>query len=268
MAIDVSLIIVNHNHPEETGACVQSLARIDTDVTYEVIVVNTNPARAYTGREAEGSILNPNENRGFAAAVNLGVTSASGEFLLPMNADILFESDCLTPLLDRMRAEPLVGVLLPRLINPDGTDQYNARRFYTLLTVLCRRTPLGALFPSVSEHHLMRKESHAQPYPADWGMGAALLARRDLLQGGRLYDERFFLYFEDVDLCARCWQAGLRVEACPAAPLVHTHQRESQGLPWGGHARHHLVSLFRFWRKHGRLAPTPAAHREYSRSAA
>ncbi len=260
MNVTVSLIVVNYRTPGDVGALLASLDAHPPSVAHEVIVVNSAPEGAFAwpaGRPG-GRALNLVENRGYGTAVNAGVAAARGEFLLAMNADILFRNDCLNALVARMRAAPRAGLLAPRLVGDDGALQYNVRRFYTPLTIACRRTPLGRLLPGVVRHHLLADRDHERGFAADWALGAALLARRELLESGRLFDERFFLYFEDVDLCARAWRTGWRVEYCPEATLIHRHRRDSAARPWSRSGRAHLASLWHFWRKYGTLRPPGA----------
>lgn len=256
--VAISLILVNHQTPGDVARLLGSLTAHPPSCSWEVIVVNTVPAGAYARAEADThlQILQMDSNRGFGAAVNRGIQEARGEFIMPLNADLIFQDDCLPSLVSQLRTHKNIGILLPRLRSPDGTLQYNARTFYTWWTILCRRTPLGKFAPGVSRAHLYQERNHEEAFDTDWGLGAALVARRELLQDERLYDERFFLYFEDVDLCTRAWQAGYRVQYFPPATLVHDHQRGSAASVFSRPARTHLKSLRLYHKKHGGLRPT------------
>jgi len=259
---DITLIVVNYRTAVDVTALLASLAAFPPGCACEVIVVNATPEDAWRPGAGASPVtvrtVDAVANRGFGGNCNQALAEASGEFLMPMNADIRFRDDCLPRVVERLRTAPEVGVLVPRLVGADGTLQYSSRTFYTPLTILCRRTPLGRCFPTIGERHLMMERDHEVPFCVDWGSGAALVARRALLEDGWLFDERFFLYLEDVDLCARAWGRGLRVEYFPPATLIHAHARESAGPPWGWHARQHLRSLWRFWRKYGTLRPSGA----------
>jgi GT2 family glycosyltransferase len=248
---EISLIIVNHQTAGEVRNLLNSLEKFAPSLTYEVLVVNTVPEGAFARRESDSlvQVLQMDSNRGFGSAVNRGILAATGKYLMFMNADLLFTDDCLPRLVAEMNNIPEIGILAPQLVLPDGSLQYNARTFYTFFTVLCRRTPLGRFFSDRVKRHLMMDKDHNESFSADWVMGAAAVARRELLAEGKLFDERYFLYFEDVDLCLRTWIAGYFVEYFPQAKLIHAHRRESAARPWSRQGRAHLASWWKFWRK-------------------
>lgn len=281
-ACDISLIVVNYRSRPDVDGLLASIAAAPPGCAYEVIVVNAAPDDIWRPGAEHGALavrtVEADRNRGFGGNCNAGAARAEGEFLMALNADIRFRDDCLPRIVERLRAHADVGVVIPRLVGAAGELQYSSRTFYTPFTIVCRRTPLGRFFPGVNRRHLMTDRDHDQPFDIDWGSGAAMAMRRDVLEDGRIFDERFFLYLEDVDLCARSWARGLRVEYFPPATLVHAHARASAATPFGWHARQHVRSLWRFWRKHGTLAPgrgraradrdaaasTPASAREVS----
>lgn len=253
----VSLVVANYGRRDEVEALVASLQACPPSCAWEMVVVNVGETRPY-GPAAAGlpvAAVTLAENRGYGGAINHGLAQTSGAYILALNSDILFPEDCLPAALSYLERHAGTGVLVPRLTDRQGAPQYSARRFYTPLAILCRRTPLGRLLPSIDREHLYMDNGQGGVFPVDWGQGAALLVRRELVQEGRLFDERFFLYFEDVDLCARAWQQGWRVEYFGPMTLIHHHRRSSAGVFWGRSARHHLRSLWRFWRKWGTLWP-------------
>jgi hypothetical protein len=265
MRPDVSLIIVNHQSAPDVRALMRSLAEHPQACELEAVVVNTGPVRAW---EPEGEEIVPataitlDRNVGYGAAVNRGLEEASGRYLLAVNADLLFRDSCLETAVEYMQRHPEVGVLAPRLVFPDGTLQYSGRRFYTVRTLLSRRTPLRRLLQRTEEEHLYATEDHDRVFPVDWAIGAALMIRRELIDGGRLFDERYFLYLEDVDLCAAAWHRGFAVVYFPPVTLEHRHTRMSANRLWGRATRTHARSLWRFWRKWGTLQPSGSAQAE------
>ena len=92
--------------------------------------------------------------------------------------------------------------------------------------------------------------NHETLSAVDWGLGAAMLIRRDAVGVEDLLDERFFLYFEDVDLCIRMWKKGWKVLYNPKACMIHDHRRESAVHWWHPAKRHHFISLIKFLWKH------------------
>jgi hypothetical protein len=168
-----------------------------------------------------------------------------------VNPDTVAEPGSLDRLLELARSVPEAGIVAPKLLNPDGTVQMSCRRFYTLKTIVLRRTFLGRVFkdsPSV-RRHLMLDWDHNSTAEVDWVIGAAMLVRRAAVAEVGPMDERFFLYFEDVDWCYRMHAAGWKVYYCPAGKLVHHYRRQSAQARFGRAKRAHLESWLRFSEK-------------------
>jgi hypothetical protein len=189
---------------------------------------------------------------GYARAVNQGLQATSADYVLILNPDIEVEPDAIARLVQAMEENPDAGLAGARLLNPDRTLQHSCRRFYTPGAMLLRRTFLGRLLPRhrALRAHLMLDWDHATQRDVDWLIGACLLARRRAIADVGPMDERFFLYFEDVDWCARMHLRGWQVLYVPDAVMIHHHRRESAhaGLLHPSR-RMHLASVLRFYEK-------------------
>jgi N-acetylglucosaminyl-diphospho-decaprenol L-rhamnosyltransferase len=257
--IPLSVIVVNYRSVEFLKSCLASLSQTIPSTDSEVLVINNEVtlelARMLNPRWPNVQFLQNNANLGFAAGANLGFRKSHGEFVLILNPDVLAQDQAIETLLDTLKTNPEAAIALPRLSNPDGSLQYSCRRFYTYTTLLMRRTPFKRIFPNhpAVRNHLMLDWDHQSLAEVDWGLGAAMLVRRSAIRESCLFDERFFLYFEDVDLCLRMRRQGWKVIYNPAAILIHQHQRES--ADWNYLAkRHHFVSLIKFlWKYRLRL---------------
>ncbi|MBT0962758.1 glycosyltransferase family 2 protein [Denitromonas iodatirespirans] len=253
----VSAVIVNYNTPELTHKCVESIARFGVANRADIIVVdNASPdgSGARLSRELEGvKVICSNRNAGFSAGVNIGAAAARCEYLLVLNPDTYFvdQSICLAlEILDQCSDVGLVGL---DLVYPDGKRQFSARRFYSILDILGRRLPIGRYWPlkrRIEDHMMLTAWDSETPFDADWVMGTGFVVRRDLFERVGRMDEGYFLYMEDVELCARMWGAGSRVVCVPNARLVHDHQRSSAAGPFSWAGRMHLKSLRLFSRKY------------------
>jgi hypothetical protein len=128
-----------------------------------------------------------------------------------------------------MNAHPEIGVLGPRLVNPDGSVQDSCRRFPGLLMPVLRRSMFGKLPAArkLLDNYLMADFDHQKSLTVDWLFGACLLIRKSVVEKVGIFDERFFLYFEDLDFCRRVWEAGFQVYYFADAELVHYHGRMS-----------------------------------------
>ena len=177
-----------------------------------------------------------------------------GKYILILNPDITLLPGSVEKAIHFLEEHPEVSLLLPKLLNPDGTLQFSCRTFPDFSAFLYRRTPLGKLFPhhKVIREHLMLDWEHDEIREVDWGMGACMFLRREDLKDQSIFDERFFLYFEDIDLCFRLKNEGRKVIYYPEAAMVHYHVRESvRGFITLNWAKWELYkSVFKFYFKH------------------
>ncbi len=229
----LSIIILNYKTKGLLKQCIRGILEAQLEDEYEVIAVDNHSGDGSIEMVKElfptvTAISSP-VNSGFAAGMNLGFAKARGEFLLILNPDVALFGGAVKELLTYLRHHPRVGIVGPKLINPDGTVQWSCYRFYSHWTPLLRRSPLGRL-PASRRHlrrFLMSDWDHQDNRPVGWLLGGCMMIRRQALQEAGQFDPRFFLYFEDVDLCRRMWQAGWEVHYVASAEMVHYHQRMS-----------------------------------------
>ena len=228
----ISIVLVNYNTIGFLLSCLRSIQEC-LRVPYEVIVVDNHSqdnSWPLLRKEFPGLILigNPS-NVGFGRAVNQGFRMARGEYFVILNPDVTVLPGSVEKAIHFLEEHPEVALLLPKLLNPDGTLQFSCRTFPNFPAFFYRRTPLGKLFPNhkVIRDHLMLDWEHDEVREVDWGMGACMFLRREDLKDNDIFDERFFLYFEDIDLCFRLKNEGRKVIYYPEAVMVHCHARES-----------------------------------------
>lgn len=252
--LDLSVIIVHYRSPGLLADCLAAIDRARTRLAAEVLVIDNAPlddaARDLAERHGARYLRNE-RNLGYGRAINQGLAEGGGRHYLILNPDVSVRPGSLDALVEFMDQNPAVGIAGPRLYSPDGSLQYSARTFYTLPIILLRRTPLGRLWPRarIVREHLMLDWDHAETRDVDWVLGGAILARRRAVEDVGGMDERFFLYFEDVDWCSRMHRRGWRVTYVPAAEMVHAHQRASAGGFLTPGKRMHLESALRFYEK-------------------
>jgi N-acetylglucosaminyl-diphospho-decaprenol L-rhamnosyltransferase len=251
---DVSILLVCYRTPDLLERCLAALAAAGGRARCETLVIDNEPlderARELAGRHGAIYVRHP-RNLGLGRALNDGMRRAQGRHFLILNPDVEVLPGAIDAMVAFLDAHPGAGLVGPQLLDPDGTLQYSARTFYTLKVILLRRTFLGRLFPRsrAVREHLMLDWDHATVRDVEWLLGAALLARREAVEDVGGMDERFFLYFEDVDWCSRMQRHGWRVVYLPQARMIHAHQRASaRGLMSRG-ARAHLESALRFYEK-------------------
>jgi len=249
----VTLVVVHYRTREPLRRLLASVREARPAPLREIVIVNNSGEPLDDLTTAGGlptRILVPGSNLGYARGVNRGIRAATEEDVLILNPDVLVTPGSVEALVRCAEARPRAGIVAPRLHNPDGTLQLSSRRFYNAATLLLRRLPFGRLAERsrAVQEHTMAAWDHAETRPVDWVVGAALLARRRAMRDVGLMDERYFLYFEDVDWCQRMWRHGFEVVYCAEARMVHEHQRSSARLEprsW----RAHLAGLLRFAEK-------------------
>lgn len=255
--MSLSAIIVNYNSFTDCCSCVESLLRHRIVEPRRIILVD-NCSPDGSGRQLEQAfpaitvILAP-ANGGFAAGVNMGFARArESAYCMILNPDVQFTENDLARAVAEFERDERLGVLGLNLVNPDRSPQYSARRFYSLLTLAIRRTPLGRLaaLQKLQSEHLMRDAWKGAAFDCDWVLGAGMIVRSEAFEQIGGMDDGYFLYLEDTDMCKRMWQAGWSVRAIPAVRLVHAHARASHRTISRANL-HHLRSLSRYWRKFG-----------------
>ena len=255
----LGVVVIHYNTSEDLERCLVSLGHAAPAGGHAVMVVdNASSDPGLDGvRERFPQVrwqMNA-ENVGYSRAVNQGLEALGAEYTLILNPDIVVQPGSLDALLAVADAHPRAGIVAPQLLNEDGTIQDSCRRFYTLRTMIMRRTALGKILRndrSVDEH-LMRDFDHLSQRAVDWVIGGAMLVRREAVVRVGPMDERFFLYFEDVDWCYRMNQSGWDVLYTPDARFVHRHRRESAKGVTHRSFWLHLGSLITFYEKWGML---------------
>jgi GT2 family glycosyltransferase len=258
----LSIVIVHYRSPTELETCLRSIETSSMAIGHEICVVDN---RSEDGAVAMVRRLFPTvtvienpQNVGFGRAVNEAFRRTAGAYVLVLNPDIVVQPGSVERLHRYMESHQDVALCAPKLLNVDGTVQYSCRTDYSVGVYLFRRTPLGSWCPEhrIVRDHLMTAWDHATSRDVDWVLGAAFMLRRGAFQDPLVMDERFFPYFEDVDLCLRLRRAGWRVVYNPDSVMVHAHQRASAGGVISRAKVEHLKSWLKFEWKHrvaGRL---------------
>lgn len=224
---EASVIIVSFNTRDVLRRCLQSLYAAIGRRAIEVIVVE-NASRDASADMVErefpqAQLVRSATNLGFAAANNVGFKLARGRYVILLNPDAEVEADAFAGAIARMDASPHVGMAGGRLVDRHGEDQPSARRFPSILNEVLVISGLAARFPR-SRLFGRFDRTWADPGQAasvDWVPGAFAIMRHDALRAVGPFDERFFLYYEEVDLCRRFKAAGWQVWYWPDIVIRH-----------------------------------------------
>jgi hypothetical protein len=198
------------------------------------------------------------ENTGYAKIVNVGLRESKGEFVLIMNADIVALEGSIKKLISFLETHPEAGIVAPQLLNFNGSIQPSYFRFHSWPTIPCRRTFLAKTSwgRKELERFEMKDFDGKSTREVDWVLGAALMASRQAIEKVGLWDERFFLYFEDTDWARRFWENGWKVVYFPEARMYHYHGRVSKktgglkDLLINRYVWIHIASALKYFLKH------------------
>jgi GT2 family glycosyltransferase len=255
IVVDLSVIILNWNTWGETRDCLNSIYGQERLHAIEVVVAdNASEDGSRENVQAnypQACLVTHSTNLGFCAGNNRAVPATSGRYVLFLNSDTVVTEGALDALIDFADANPDAGIVGPKLLNLDGSLQYSCRRFPNLGAGFFRNTPLGRLFPKnrYTQDYLMSDWDHASVRDVDWVSGAALMIRREALNQTQGFDEGFYMYCEDVDLCYRAHELGWRVVYYPDAVIYHIIGRSTDKVPTRMTYAFHR-SMYRFYKKH------------------
>lgn len=253
--MDITVCIVSWNTREELVRCLASVTA-QQGVEFEVIVVDNassdESAEMVSKDFPQVKLITNGKNLGFSRAQNLAIEASNGRYAMLLNPDaVMTEQDTLAKVVAFGDSNPDVGIIGPKIENPDGSLQFSARRFPTIGAGLFRRTPLGKLFPNnrFVKQYIMSDWKHDEVRDVDWVSGAALVIRRAVIEEIGPLDPGFFMYCEDVDWCYRAKKHGWRVCYFPMAKVTHRIGSASDQAPVRMIYHFHR-SMFRFFFKH------------------
>jgi GT2 family glycosyltransferase len=224
---EVSIIIVSYNTKELLQQCLESLLKETKEMSCEIIVIDNSSKDHSAEMVAENfpslQLIKSKTNLGFAAANNIGFGLAQGRYILLLNSDAFLHPGALQKALKKMDANGNIGLGGARLVNPDGSWQPSCRQFPSLLNDFLRLSGLAAKHPH--SRFFGRADStwdnSGTESDADWVPGAFMIIRQDVLQKVGFFDERYFLYYEEVDLCRRIKAAGYEIRYWPDVVVTH-----------------------------------------------
>ena len=252
--LELSVTICSWNTIEDTRACLRSLEALRDEAKFEVILVDNNSEDGSPDMVAKEfpwvRLERLYQNLGFTGGHNHAFEIRKAPHAFCLNSDTIVHRGAIRGLLDYLYAHPEVGIVAPKLLNPDGSLQYSCRRFPNPLAALFRNTPFGRLFPNnrFTRDYLMQDAAHDEIREVDWVSGAAFLVRDEVFSKVGNFDPEYFMFCEDVDWCWRVWKSGRKVVYYPLSVITHAIGRSTDKAPNRMIGRFHR-SMFRFYVK-------------------
>lgn len=231
----VSVIVVNYHSLNELRKCLQHLEQSEYDGTIEILVVNNSPedgtSQALPQEFPNVILLEPGQNLGFGPACNYGFARAKGDYMLLVNPDAFVPSEAIGAAVDYFQQHERVGVVGVRLTDENGGWHPSARKFPSMLDKLMVLTGLPYRFPKSRFFGRMDHTwwDHSHPMQVDWVVGAFFMIRTTALKKLKGFDERFFIYFEEMEFCKRIKKMGMEVHFVPCAEVRHVGGASSAG---------------------------------------
>jgi GT2 family glycosyltransferase len=239
----LSIVIVSYNAKADLERCLQSLHDHPPDLPHELVVVDnaSSDGSCQTARQwPKVRVIEAGSNLGFARGNNLGIRESAGELLLLLNSDTIVPAGAVDALAAELQQRPDAAVIGPRLINGHGEPELS---FGSMLSPWAELQRKYFTNPRAIDQATRRDQT------PDWVTGACLLVRRSDAEAVGLFDERYFMYEEDVDFCAAIRARGRRILFTPRVEVVHLRGRSSASAPSATRAAYHRSHLA-FYEKH------------------
>lgn len=249
----ISFVLIEYNCIEQIRACVPSIRTACLDIEHEIVV----SSNSVYSKEKQGELEEQfpelrwqfnSTNLGFAGGMNAGIERTNYGVIVIMNPDVLIAENGIRQACAYIASHEKVGLLGPKIIDPQGSVQDSCRRFMGPFELLSRVW-----------QRLFRKRDvlidsgfdYSQTQPVDWVIGAFMMVKSDALDDVGLLDEKYFLYVEDMDWCTRFWDRGWQVVYFPALEVIYSGDRKSTspliaGSLFNKYSIYHMRSYFRF----------------------
>ena len=243
---ELSVVLVNYNDSSHLAGCLSSLQKAISGLSAEVILVDNHSEDGSPGLVRTAfpwvRLIENEENLGYPTANNIGFRQSRGEFCLFLNTDTVMPETGLVALLSGIRSRREAGAIGPALVRKNGLFQVSFGRRVSFFSEIRQKFVFNPFYRFALR--LSRKAREV-----GWLSGACLLARRNAVEAAGLFDENFFLFFEDIDLCQRIRERGFKLIFFPAVRVVHIGGAATSARRWRSRLEYRRSQL-RFYDKH------------------
>ncbi|MBS1514700.1 MAG: glycosyltransferase family 2 protein [Bacteroidetes bacterium] len=226
----LSVIIVTWNSAAEIEHCINSIIHHNVNIPVEIIVVDNaskdktrSILKNYSVQTDFVKIILNDDNKGYTLANNQGINEAKGEFVLLLNPDTKITDGALEKMIEFLLVSSDAGAVAPQLLNEDYTIQKSCRTFPTYWDMFCEFSLLSKIFPmsNTFARWKMNYFSHNELAEVEQPMAAALMIKKNVLDKVQGFDERYKMFFNDVDLCKSIVDAGYKIYFYPESKIFH-----------------------------------------------
>lgn len=253
---DLSITIVSYNNKRDIEKCLSSLFLYEADsgLSMQVFIVNNSTTEdcGDLAQKFSVTVIDLEKNKGFGGGHNAVLSRMDSRFHVVLNPDVLFKEPILGRLVKYLDDNPEIGALAPLIVDADGNVQDVYRTELTVCNLLCRYAPRFLRKFSWCERqnskHSMKNVAKNVPFECEFIQGSFLVIPSSLFKRLEGFDERFFMYAEDADLCKRIRLLGRKVECFPEGKVVHKWEKAShRSLKL---CRIHVESLIKYFCKY------------------
>ena len=235
--MDLSIIIVSWNVCEDVINCISSIYESDPESKLEIILVDNNSSdktvEIVSSSFPDVKVIGSKENLGFAAGNNLAIEKAVGNNILFLNPDTLVQPNAIDLLIDYIEENQEIGISGPKKLNSYLSTQPSVRKYPTWKAIFYRYTicKYFGLFRKDANDYRMKDFDYNKTANVDQLIGAAIIGRSEVVKEMGGFDERFFMYYEEVDLCKRIKDAGYRCSFYHKPEIIHLGGQSSSQIP-------------------------------------
>jgi len=227
---EISVIIVTWNSADEIVKCVNSVIKALNGISSELIIIDNNSSDdsfelVNKIKFPELKTVRNSENLGYTKAVNQGIKLSKGKYVLLLNPDTVLNDTSIKVMYDFLEANPSYGGCAPLMKNPDGSIQHSVRNFPTYWRMFCEFSLLAYIFPKTKLFGSWKAKymDYTKEQDIEQPMAAAFMVRMSLLAEIDNMDERFRMFFNDVDLCKKVYDSGFKIRLLPSSVITHEH---------------------------------------------
>lgn len=254
----VDIIVVNHNSTDCTIKCLKSVYQALNGIAAKIYIVD-NASRDRPERIKnifpDVRLISNLKNVGFSKAMNHAFSISDSPYVIMLNPDTVVTDNFFKETLEFIKTNQNIGILGPKIYNDDGTIQGSARKFPNFWTsIFGRKSPLTKLFPNnpITKNEFICYSCNGEnAIDSDWVSGACMVINRKAVEEVKGFDERFFLYWEDTDICRRIKEKGWKIIYYRNACVVHLVGQSSSKKPLFSTLHFHR-SCFYLFKKHAK----------------